>query len=43
MLSNGAQSCYKAVMSPPELYRHLRLDCGMELAALPIDGRRTAA
>lgn len=43
MLSNDAHSCYKAAMSTPETYRHLRLDCGMELAALPIDGRRTAA
>jgi predicted Zn-dependent peptidase len=30
-------------MAMPETYHHLRLDCGIELAALPIDGRRTTA
>jgi predicted Zn-dependent peptidase len=34
---------YKAFMTMIESYHHRRLDCGVELAALPIEGRRTTA
>jgi len=37
------ESGYNAGMKPPETYVHRFLDCGVELAALPLPGRRTTA
>jgi predicted Zn-dependent peptidase len=34
---------YNAFMTTTECYHHCRLDCGVEFAALPIEGRRTAS
>lgn len=34
---------YNPVMPIAETYQHRRLDCGVEFAALPIEGRRTTA
>lgn len=38
-----AQSSYKAGMSALEAYYHERLPCGVEFAALPLEGRRTTS
>lgn len=41
-LANPLRNRYKTRMTVKEHYYHRRLDCGVELAVLPLEGRRTA-
>ena len=42
-MANTAESRYNGAMAQEEKYHHRKLDCGVELAALDMPGRRTAS